>query len=123
MSVTTEQAIVSAQASQAMMHALGEGTLGRAFRAFSMDNPKATIKTVHVAQVFWDISEYNPAVRTEHNIPTDKHDLVGIGAFAHAFTEVVSQMAEPYLPVHVNHFGHNAWMVDAWDWFAQNVCK
>lgn len=123
MSNTITEAKVSVTAHHDMMHALGEGTLGRAFREFSLDNPKGTIRVVRIALLFWVVSEYNPQYRTEKGMSTHRCDLVGIGAYAHNFTEIVAEMAEPYLPPMVNHFGHTVWMLDAWEWFAANVTK
>lgn len=91
---------------------LCEGTLGRSFRAFQASDPDAALRIIKVA-----IRQMRPWCEN-----WDKNaQCARIGAFAHAFTEVVAEMAEPHLSPMVNHFGNNAWMCDAWDWFASNV--
>lgn len=123
MSNTITEAKVSVTAHHDMMHALGEGTLGRAFREFSLDNPKGTIRVVRIALLFWVVSEYNPQYRTEKGMSTHTCDLVGVGAYAHNFTEIVSEMAEPYLPLMMGPSLQNVYMLNAWEWFAANVTK
>lgn len=117
----TKAAYLAKRQGRAMRTALGEGTLGRSFVVFRANNPEAAKRVIQVALVFWAISEYNPTYRAERGMSTHTCDLVGIGAYAHSFTEIVAEMAEPNLAPMVNHFGHNAWMLDAWDWFASNV--
>lgn len=91
---------------------LCEGTLGRSFRTYQKNNPEAALRIIKVA-----MRQMTPWCAN-----WDKNaQCARIGAFAHTFTEVVAEMAEPYLSPMVNHFGHNAWMCDAWDWFASNV--
>lgn len=105
----------------AMCTALHEGTLGRAFQKFRENDPRAAQRVIQAALMFWAVSNYNPTYRLETDKPLIEGELVGIGAYAHSFTEIVAQMAEPHLSPMVNHFGHNAWMLDAWVWFAQNI--
>jgi hypothetical protein len=106
-----------------MYRALCEGTLGRAFRTFTEVDPKGAMRTIQYALRLWGMSGQNPAFLASVGVTDNPGVLMGMGAFTHNFTEIVAEMAEPYLPMHVNHFGHNAWMLDAWDWFARNVSK
>lgn len=119
----TKAAYLAKRQNRPMYTALGEGTLGRSFQTFKTNDPEGAQRVIRVALVFWAISEYNPTYRIERDMPTHTCDLVGIGAYAHSFTEIVAEMAEPYLSPMVNHFGHNAWMLDAWEWFASNVAR
>jgi hypothetical protein len=106
-----------------MYSALCEGTLGRAFRTFTEVDPKGAMGTIQCALRLWYMSGHNPKIRAQRGEVNFTGVPVGMGAFSHNFTEIAAGMAEPYLPLHVNHFGHNAWMLDAWDWFASNVAR
>jgi len=107
----------------AMYHALCEGRMGRAFQLFHATDPRGAMRAINTALVFWVVSEYNPSYRASKGIIDMPGDLIGIGAYAHSFTGIVAEMAEPYLPHWTYHFGPVAWQRDAWEWFAQNVCK
>src|ERR1051325_10870922 len=100
---------------RAMRTALGEGTLGRSFVVFRATDPKGGEAVIRYALDIWSRSTLNPTYRREMDIEDIPGELYGMGAFAHKFTEIVAEMAEPYLPVFVNHFGQNAWMRDAWE--------
>jgi hypothetical protein len=113
--------IATMRENRAMYDALCEGRMGAAFRLFHASDPKGAMRVIQAALVFWGCSEYNPGFRTSRGIKDMPGDLIGIGAYAHSYTEIVAQMAEPYLPHWTYHFGPIAWQRDAWEWFAQNV--
>lgn len=98
-----------------MCHALGEGTLGRSFRAFHASDPKAAQWIVR------DAMAHFASIRASWPLTDGTSYTAEIGAFAHNYTESVAETLEPTLPDMVNHFGRNAWMRDAWELWAKTV--
>lgn len=115
--------IATMRENAAMYRALCEGTLGRAFQMFHASDPAGAMRVIEAALIFWCVSMLNPQYCAEKEIQVFEGEPMGIGAYAHQYTEVVAEMAEPHLPHWTYHMGPVAWQRDAWEWFAQNVTK